>query len=130
VTLREYEDSVSRVDYRSNRSPSVEGSGNAVRARDLQIVNRQFDGEQTVDPAEVLREAGLTDDLIGFWLMWHITGGFEAQLRLGQHPATVWRKIRRFRMVTGQHPDDFRLEGVTLDLDRFWTACSDTYDQA
>ena len=30
--------------------------------------------------------------------------------------ATIYRRINRFRAVTGVHPDEFELPGVKLDL--------------
>jgi hypothetical protein len=109
------------VDFRSRRSSSVEGSANALRARQLQIMRRGgMDGD--LDPVRALRGAGWSDDLLGFWVLWHLAGGFEALVELGWHPTTVWRKIRRFRMLTGEHPDDLRFAGVTIDVDRFWAS--------
>ena len=34
-------------------------------------------------------------DLFGFWLLWHLEGGFEGLERLGMNRATIYRKINR-----------------------------------
>jgi hypothetical protein len=58
-------------------------------------------------------------DLIGFWLTWHLEGGFEGMRRLGMSRASIYRRISRFRRITGKHPDEFELPGVTLDLQAY-----------
>ena len=63
-----------------------------------------------------------TVDLIGFWVTWHLYGGFEGLLRLGWHRATIYRKLKLFRTVLGKHPDEYQVTGVTLDPVAFWEA--------
>jgi hypothetical protein len=55
-------------------------------------------------------------DLLGFWLVWHLEGGFEGLRRRGMSRASIYRRIRAFRRVTGQHPDEFTLAGVKIDV--------------
>jgi hypothetical protein len=64
----------------------------------------------------------VTSDLLGFWMSWHLHGGFEGLVELGAHPSTVWRRVKRFRTVFGQHPDEFQLAGVTIDREAYWEA--------
>ena len=60
-------------------------------------------------------------ELIGFWVSWHRAGGFAALELAGWHRATIYRKIRRFRARFGVHPDEYRFDWITLDLERAWT---------
>ena len=55
-------------------------------------------------------------DLLGFWLVWHLEGGFDGLLRNGMSRATIYRRIATFRRLTGKHPDEFELRGVEIDL--------------
>ena len=63
--------------------------------------------------------AGTVVDLFGFWMVWHLDGGFEGLLELGWNRATIYRKINAFRKITGQHPDEFQMPGVTFDLEEY-----------
>lgn len=60
--------------------------------------------------------ANVANELMGFWLIWHTQGGFEGLRELGMSRATIYRKIKRFRQITGQHPDEFKLQGVTINV--------------
>lgn len=33
---------------------------------------------------------------------------------------TVLRKAKRFRLVFGQNPDEFKMPGVDLDVEAYW----------
>ena len=66
----------------------------------------------------------MVEDLFGFWLLWHLYGGFEGLEKFGMHPSTIWRKIARFRKMTGQHPDVFRMPGVEIDPEAYWAAAN------
>jgi hypothetical protein len=111
-----------RIDFRARRSSSPEGSGRAHRAvEDLHAERRRFH-EPDIDVAITIASSGLDHELIGFWAMWHLVGGFDALVRFGMHPATVWRKVRRFRTVTGQHPDDCEFDGIEIDATGFLDA--------
>ena len=67
----------------------------------------------------------VVEDMMGFWVMWHLYGGFEGLEEFGMHKSTIWRKVRRFRTMTGQHPDVFKMPGVTIDPKAYW-ASADT----
>ena len=59
-------------------------------------------------------------DLFGFWMMWHLFGGFEGlQSSLGMSRSSVYRRISQFRAAFGEHPDVYKFPGVTLDVDAF-----------
>lgn len=111
-----------RIDFRTRPSPSPEGCGRAhERVQHLYEERRRFH-EPDIDVPAAIAAAGLDPDLIGFWAMWHLAGGFDALVRFGMHPATVWRKIRRFRTVTGKHPDECEFDGIQLDATGFLDA--------
>jgi hypothetical protein len=55
-------------------------------------------------------------DLTGFWLIWHLEGGFEGLRRLGMSRSSIYRRISMFRETMGVHPDEYEMPGVTLDL--------------
>ena len=60
--------------------------------------------------------AGSIVDLYGFWVVWHLEGGFEGLLAMGMSRASIYRRIKLFRMAFGAHPDEFVLPGIKLDL--------------
>src|SRR3954466_6639452 len=102
----------SAPDFRSDRMPSVEGRGRARQAWDAYVK-----GVNWVAAPAVRWLAGLmTADLVGFWVMWHLEGGFEGLQGVGMSRASIFRRIKTFRRITGQHPDEFQFPGVTLDL--------------
>jgi hypothetical protein len=53
-------------------------------------------------------------DLIGFWALWHLEGGFEGVECFGYSQATIYRKVKRFRRVFGAHPEAPRNLNVAL----------------
>jgi hypothetical protein len=55
-------------------------------------------------------------DMIGFWALWHLEGGFEGMRRLGMSRATIYRRIKTFRLMLGVHPDEFEMPGITIDV--------------
>ena len=61
-----------------------------------------------------------SSELIGFWVTWHVAGGFEQLEESGWHRATIFRKIKRFRDTYGVHPDEFEFSWLTIDRDRVW----------
>ena len=53
----------------------------------------------------------VVEDMIGFWVMWHLYGGFEGLEEFGMHKSTIWRKVARFRKMTGSTPRRVRDAG-------------------
>src|SRR3990172_1209857 len=83
-------------DLRKQRSESSEGKGLARRAWDRYAEAANSVRPGWVDDA-VKRLAGRwTADLMGFWMSWHLHGGFEGLERAGWHRATIYRKLKRF----------------------------------
>lgn len=67
-------------------------------------------------------------ELLGFWITWHLAGGFRRLEQWGWHRTTIHRKIRRFRdAYNGAHPDECEFNWITLQLDRTWSDSSDIY---
>ena len=46
--------------------------------------------------------------------------GFEGLQRFGYSEATIYRKVKRFRRVFGEHPDVFDFPGITIDYEAYW----------
>jgi hypothetical protein len=110
------------TDFRSDRMESPEGKGIARRAWDAYA--------QKVESSAVTQALArkiaipIATDLIGFWVLWHLEGGFEGMRRLGMSRATIYRRIKMFRTAFGEHPDEYRMPGVTLDVETYaaWAA--------
>ena len=99
--------------------PTAEGSGRAKRA-----LEDTFGGSvspqkfQPKSPMAVIAgqvASRRIEELLGFWLLWHTSGGFEGlQDRFGMSHTTIFRRVKAFREMFGAHPDDFDLPGVPL----------------
>jgi len=110
---------VAEKDFRSERMESPEGRGIARRAWDAYSKTVTRVAGPPAQPLIRRVAAPMGVDLIGFWLTWHLEGGFEGMRALGMSRASIYRRIGRFRRVTGMHPDEFELPGVTLDLEAY-----------
>ena len=101
-----------------------EGKGVARRMWETYVraVNRA--SIPVLEPLAGRVSAAVVTDLAGFWLAWHLQGGFEGLERLGMHRATIFRKVSRFRWVFGKHPDEFRFPGVSIDVGEYLKAGS------
>ena len=104
------------VDFRSERMESPEGRGNARKAWDA------YAGAVGKVTAPALRPlvrryaAGSIVDLVGFWAVWHLEGGFEGLQRLGMSRASIYRRVKLFRIAFGAHPDEFEMPGIDLNV--------------
>ena len=59
-------------------------------------------------------------DLFGFWMVWHLVGGFEGlQKNLGMSRSSSYLRVSQFRAAFGEHPDVFQFPGVTIDVEGF-----------
>jgi hypothetical protein len=63
--------------------------------------------------------AGSIGDLVGFWAVWHLEGGFEGLRGMGMSRASIYRRVKLFRIAFGAHPDEFVMPGIKLDLNDF-----------
>lgn len=63
--------------------------------------------------------ASTVTDLAGFWLVWHLHGGFEGLRELGMSRAAIYRKTAMFRKLFGAHPDEYVLPGVQVDVETY-----------
>ena len=106
-------------DFRSERMESPEGLGIARRAWQgyVDAVGRVT--TPALRPLVRKYAAGSIVDLVGFWAVWHLEGGFEGLLRMGMSRASIYRRIKLFRIAFGAHPDEFEMPGITLDLVAF-----------
>src|SRR4051794_9551304 len=105
------------TDFRSARMDSPEGKGIARRAWDAYAKQaRKLSSAPGVDSLSTRLAAPVAVDLMGFWMMWHLYGGFDGLRRIGMSRASIYRRIKLFRSSYGVHPDEFELPGVTLDV--------------
>lgn len=111
------------TDFRSDRMPSPEGMGQAqsrfrrawdAYARTVDQVARPAAGK-----AAMWWAGKLIEDLVGFWLLWQLEGGFEGLQEMGMSRSAIYRRIQAFRKHFGEHPDTFQMPGVTIDLDEY-----------
>src|SRR5215212_1291833 len=58
-------------------------------------------------------------DLAGFWLLWHVEGGFEGLQRMGMSRSSIYRRISVFRKIFGVHPDEYEMPGVKLNITKY-----------
>jgi hypothetical protein len=122
-------------DFRSDKSESTEGGRVAV-ARwggyhhnlDEDVIADAFStSARTMEDLdseirdEIAADALERSELIGFWVAWHLAGGFDNLERGGWHRATIFRKVRRFRATYGTHPDEYVFPWVKLDLEAAWS---------
>ena len=123
------------LDFRSDKSDTVEGKGNAGARWDAyhfgldDVLAEAFPSPtpNVEDYDELVRDDIAADareesELIGFWVAWHLAGGFHALESGGWHRATIFRKVRRFRSRYGMHPDEYSFPWIRLDLERAWAA--------
>ena len=113
------------TDFRSDRMETPEGKGIARRAWDGYAGAVGKVATPALKPLVHMYAAGSMVDLVGFWVVWHLEGGFEGLQRMGMSRASIYRRIKLFRVAFGAHPDEFEMPGVTLDLVAFrdgWAA--------
>jgi hypothetical protein len=108
------------VDFRSDKSNSYEGEGKARAAWNAYVRGVGF----AISPVSRRIAQRWTSEMIGFWVVWHLHGGFDGLRETGMSEATIWRKIKRFRIAFGEHPDTFRMPGVALDRKAYWQAAN------
>ena len=113
-------------DFRSDPMASAEGKGLARRAWDSYVVasNKVFGPALSplLEPAARKIGATVTADIFGFWLIWQLEGGFEGCQRLGMSRSAIYRRIKMFRGLTGLHPDEYQMPGVTIDVPAYLAA--------
>ena len=104
------------VDFRSDRMESPEGRGVARRAWEAYVGGVRRVTDPALRPLVQRYAVGSIVDLYGFWVVWHLEGGFEGLQRMGMSRASIYRRIKLFRMAFNAHPDEFEMPGVALDL--------------
>jgi hypothetical protein len=112
---------------------SPEGKGIARRAWDGYVGAVDKVSSPVLGPFVRMYAAGSMVDLIGFWSVWHLEGGFEGLQRMGMSRASIYRRVKLFRIAFGAHPDEFVMPGIELDLVDFregWAAIKEAKAQA
>ena len=107
------------TDFRSERMASPEGRGLARRAWEASA--NAVRSSPVVESLARRLAAPVAMDLSGFWLLWHLEGGFEGLQRLGMSRSSIYRRISMFRETMGVHPDEYDMPGVSLDIKAYQT---------
>lgn len=111
--------------------PSPEGRGLARAAWDAYVgatkkyLNPAIEKTPLGDAISSI-SANQVSDLVGFWLLWHLYGGFEGLQRLGMSRSSIYRKVAMFRKLFGAHPDEYSFPGITVDVDAYLGGSSNT----
>src|SRR5205085_9170538 len=100
------------VDFRSDRMESPEGRGIARRAWEGYVGAVGKVATPALRPLVRKYAAGSIVDLVGFWAVWHLEGGFDGLLAMGMSRASVYRRITLLRLPFGAHLDEFERPGV------------------
>src|SRR5215210_6197007 len=109
------------TDFRSARMESPEGRGIARRAWDGYVEAVGKVSAPVVEPFARKAAVPVMMDLAGFWLLWHVEGGFEGLQRIGMSRSSIYRRISLFRRIFEVHPDEYEMPGVTLNLTKYQT---------
>lgn len=104
---------------------SPEGRGIARRAWDAYVGAVGKVSAPVVEPfarkAAQVAATPVLMDLAGFWLLWHVEGGFEGLQRIGMSRSSIYRRISLFRKIFKVHPDEYVMPGVKLDITKYQT---------
>jgi len=95
---------------------SPEGRGIARRAWDAYVGTVGKAAAPALRPLVRKYAAGSIVDLVGFWAVWHLEGGFEGLQRLGMSRASIYRRVKLFRIAFGAHPDEFEMPGIAVNV--------------
>jgi hypothetical protein len=106
-------------DFRSDRMESPEGKGIARRAWEAYSKAVIRVAGPPLEPVTRRIAAPIAVDLFGFWLCWHLEGGFDGLRRAGMSRSAIYRRIKLFRKTFHAHPDEFQMPGVDLDLEAY-----------
>lgn len=106
-------------DFRLAPMESAEGYGIARRAWNAYRSRAEVVLAPVIEPVAKKLGASAAVDLTGFWLVWHLEGGFEGLQRLGMSRSAIYRRIKLFRRMFKAHPDEFQFPGLTIDLDEY-----------
>jgi hypothetical protein len=107
---------------------SYEGKGRARRAWDAYERGVRRASSPVVHPVAVYVSGRLAaaqiEELVGFWILWQLQGGFDGLRRMGMARSTIYKRISGFRAAFGEHPDVFELPGVTIDVSEYWAGAA------
>jgi len=123
------------TDFRADRMPSPEG--NEIAKSQWQIAWEAYEKRALklmkpvrpiTDPLLRPLASSMTADLVGFWVCWHLLGGYEGLRKVGMSRSAIYRKVALFRRAFKEHPDTYRFPGVTLDVEGFIEAAEASGD--
>jgi hypothetical protein len=107
--------------------PSAEGRGRAraaweayARATDRYV--RPVVEKTVLGDAIRSVSANSVSDLVGFWVLWHLYGGFEGLQGLGMSRSSIFRKTAMFRKIFGAHPDEYQFPGIDISVEAYLSA--------
>lgn len=107
-------------DFRLDPMDSADGKGFARKTWDAYVrgTNKLFGPAlmPLVEPQAKKVAGSLVVDLLGFWMVWQLEGGFEGVRRTGMSRSAIYRRIKLFRTIFKMHPDEFVLPGVEFDI--------------
>ncbi len=119
------------ADFRSERSASPEGEGRAKSALsdawDAYYAANRAVNKPLLEAFPWIKKAmrgqigSAAVNVFGFWMVWHLFGGFDGLQQLGMSRSTIYRRIAEFRSVFGEHPDTHQFPGVEIDVEAFVT---------
>jgi len=109
-------------DFRSERSPTPDGQGNAKRrwqqAWDAYVGAVRPTTDSVMRPVVRPLAGVATFDLTGFGSPGTPAAGSRAcRTNLGMSRSAIYWRISAFRSMFGEHPDAYRMAGVLIDMD-------------
>jgi len=109
-------------DFRSEPMGSPEGLGRARAAWEAYSKAVERVARPALEPVAKKVSLPIMLDLWGFWLVWQVNGGFEGFRRLGMSRSAIYRRVKMFRTMTGFHPDEYEMPGVSVDVEAHQSA--------
>lgn len=109
-------------DFRLAPMESAEGRGIARAAWEKYRRGTKKLVDPIIEPTAKSLGASAAIDLVGFWVAWHLEGGFEGLQRIGMSRSAIYRRIKVFRQLYKVHPDEYEFAGINIDLDAYRTA--------
>ncbi len=110
------------ADFRSDKMDSREGVGIARKAWNAYARGVNEAVLPLLEPALKRFSVNKVVDLVGFWCVWHLHGGFDGLVSAGMSERTIYRRVAWFRMAFGEHPDTFKMPGIHLRPDQYYGA--------
>lgn len=108
------------TDFRLDPMESSDGRGFARKSWDAYVrgTNKLLGPalNPLIEPQAKKVAGSMVVDLMGFWMVWQLEGGYEGLRRTGMSRSAIYRRVKLFRTLFKMHPDEFVLPGVEFDL--------------